>query len=302
MPNRGFVFATTGPEYTALAQRAALSVKQYCPDIPIDLFTDQALTDTTFSRIHKLESSWFRPKMESLYRSRFAKTVYLDSDLLVIADIRDMFDMLGRFDIAATHDQYRNSPLATRIYTHAIPAAFPQYNGGVLGFSRSDKTKTFLKNWEQALKDSNAKRDQPIFRELLFDSSLSICTLPPEYNAHRIEHLRVLTSDDCAPRVIHHYNFHQHIGRGHYPINTVQELLGTRLYNHVQMLITADSSLNPDGEHPKVSAFCDIHPGKTVPTPYRIKSAADFRQKLKTPFRGTYGESWYKTIKQWFTS
>ncbi len=302
MPTRGFVFATTGPEYTALAQRAALSVKQHCPDIPIDLFTDQPLTDTTFARIHTLKNSWFRPKMEGLYRSRFEHTIYLDSDLIVIADISDIFDMLGRFDLAAAHDQYRNSPPATRMFKRRLPAAFPQYNGGVLAFAHNDQTQAFLRKWEQELKDSEATRDQPIFRELLFDSTLSICTLPPEYNVHRVEHLRALTSEDGAPRVIHHYHFHQHINAGRFPIESVQALLGAPLYKHLQKLMAADTSLNPDGARQKISAFCDIRPGKSIPSPHRIKGVADIKQKLKTPFRGTYGESWYKAVKKWFAA
>ncbi len=301
MPTCGFVFATTGPEYTALAQRAALSVKQHCPSIPIDLFTDQPLTDDTFAHIHQLETTWFRPKMESMYRSRFAHTVYLDADLLVVADISDIFDMLGRFDLAAAHDQYRNSTPATNQYKRPIPAAFPQYNGGLLAFKRNEQTQAFLRRWEQALKDSKMPRDQPIFRELLFDSTLSICTLPPEYNVHRIEHLRTLTSEDGAPRVIHHFHFHQHITKGNFPITTVQELLGSPLYNHLQKLIAADTSLNPEGTHRKVPAYCDIHRGKPMPSPNRIKDKGDLKQKLKNPFHGTYGESWYRAAKKWLT-
>ena len=301
MPTRGFVFATTGPEYTALAQRAALSVKQHCPNIPIDLFTDQSLTDDTFAQIHELETSWFRPKMESMYRSRFAHTVYLDADLLVIANISDIFDMLGRFDLAAAQDQYRNTPLATNMYKRAMPAAFPQYNGGVLGFARNTRTQAFLKSWEQALKNSKRPRDQPILRELLFESDLSICTLPSEYNVHRIEHLRTLTSHDAAPRVIHHHHFHQHISHGYYPITSVQELLGSPLANHVQKLIAADTSLNPEITRSKVPAYCDTHRGKPMPTPHRIKNKKDLAQKFKNPFRGTYGETWYRAIKKWLT-
>ena len=301
MPTRGFVFATTGPEYTALAQRAALSVRQHCPNIPIDLFTDQPLTDETFARIHQLETTWFRPKMESMYRARFEHTVYLDADLLVIADISDIFDMLGRFDLAAAHDQYRNSTPATSEYTQPIPAAFPQYNGGLLAVKRNDQTQAFLKRWEQALIDSEMTRDQPILREILFDSTLSICTLPPEYNVHRIEHLRTLTSDDGAPRVIHHHSFHQHISTGNFPITSVQELLGSSLFNHLQKLIAADTSLNPNGARRKVPAYCDIHRGKPMPSPYRIKGKSDLKQKLKNPFHGTYGEGWYGAVKKWFT-
>lgn len=301
MPTRGFVFATTGPEYTALAQQAALSVKQHCPGIPVDLFTDQPLTDDTFAQIHQLETSWFRPKMECMYRSRFEHTVYLDADLLVIADISDIFDMLGRFDVAAAQDQYRNSTPATNIYKRAMPAAFPQYNGGLLGFARNERTQAFLKSWEQALQDSEMKRDQPILRELLFDSELTICTLPSEYNVHRIEHLRTLTSEDGAPRVIHHYHFHQHISKGDYPITSVQELLGSSLFNHINKLIAADTSLNPETTRSKVPAYCDIYRGKPMPTPNRIKNQKDLVQKLKNPYRGTNGETWYRAIKKWFT-
>lgn len=300
-PTRGFVFATTGPEYTALAQRAARSVRQHCPEIPIDLFTDHPYSDDVFEQVHQLNTSWIRPKMESLYRSRFAHTVYLDADIFVIADIRDIFELLNRADIAAAHDQFRNSASATQMYSKPIPAAFPQYNSGVIGVAHNENTQIFLRNWEQGLQESDLNRDQPVFRELLYESSLSVCTLPSEYNVNHAEHLRALNSYDCAPRVIHHYYFHRHIGSDRNPIDSVEALLGTRLNNHMQSLISADTTLGANADTPFVRAFCDKYPGKMLPPPGRTKNIGDLKRRFRHPFRGTYGETWYKAIKGWFT-
>ena len=297
MQTSGFLFATTGPKYTALAQRAAQSVRQHCPDIPIDLFTDQDIVDGTFDQIHMLDHNWFRPKMEALYRSRFEHTVYLDADLFVTADISDIFEVLGRFDCAASHDQYRNSPAATQLFRRPIPAAFPQLNGGILGITRNERTQAFLKDWERVLRESGAEKDQSIFRELLFDSDLTLSTLPSEYNVHRIEHLRALTSDDGAPRVIHHHFFHQHFNLGHQSIHSVEDLLGKRLFQHLQKLIAADTALFPNEDPETVDAYCDVRPGAKIPSPYRIKQRDKAKQRLKHPFRGTYGESAFKAFK-----
>lgn len=298
MTTHGFVFAATGSEYIALAQRAAKTVQLHCPGYPVDLFTDVELPDTTFSRTHVLNKSWHRPKMECLYRSRFDKTVYLDADLFVIADISDIFVLLGRFGIAAAHDQYRNHENATRQFKHNLPASFPQYNSGVIGVSRTETTDAFLREWEKRVRDSNSARDQPIFRELLLEADINICTLPAEYNVHRIDKLRTWTSDDTAPRIIHHQALHQHISFDRPELKSVEALLGKPLSRQINQLIAADNYLTPKNTSPFVSAFCDRYPNKRLPAVDRFKGVAAIKRRLRHPFRGTNGERWYRAIKK----
>ena len=105
----GFVFATTGALYTVLARRAARTLRKTMPDAQIDLFTDQVLDDPVFTQIHRLHTSSSRPKMEAMRRSRFGKTVYLDADIVVLADVSELFALLDRVEFAACQGVARNN-------------------------------------------------------------------------------------------------------------------------------------------------------------------------------------------------
>ena len=189
----GYVFAASGAGHVKLAEAAARTLRRVAPAAQIDLFADGTPSDATvFDRVHALDRTWFRPKFEALRRSRFGRTIYLDSDIVVIADPSDIFDVLERFDIAAVHNQHRNSEHATQIWRREIPAAFPQVNGGLIGIRRSDAVLALIGQVEAALRaDPKLKRDQVPLRELLFDSDLRIAILPPEYNRMQVRHAEV---------------------------------------------------------------------------------------------------------------
>lgn len=120
--------------------------------------------------------------MEALGHSRFQKTVCLDADLFVLADIGDIFDVLHHFDFAAAQDQPLNSIRNRKIWREALPMAFPQYNAGLIGLKKSAATTVFVTLWMKSMLESGATADQPILRELLFHSKLRIATLPADYN------------------------------------------------------------------------------------------------------------------------
>lgn len=298
MPKRGFVFAATGPVYVALARRAAKTVAAHCPGYPIDLFTDGEVIDPVFARIHKLKKSWQRPKMESLYRSRFRQTVYLDADLFVVADIRDIFETLAHYDLACAHDQTRNSALGTTFYTKPVPAAFPQFNSGVFGVAKSDATTRFLREWEEMVEKTRSGRDQPVLRETLFDSNLRVCTLPPEYNLHNFKLLRSWTSVNTAPRVIHHNWLHQHAnGSGLPEIPSLEALLGKPLMRQLQKLLESDRYLHP-ANTVEVDAFCDIYPGKKLPNPHEPRGTANHPRDATYFLRDTSAGKWFSALKK----
>lgn len=277
--NYGFVFAATGAEYIALAIRAAKTVRQHNPNYQIDLFTDVPLENPIFDRVHMLKKSWHRPKMEALYRSRFERTIYLDADLFVLADVGDVFETLGNFDIAAAHDQYRNGNFGARQWKQKIPAAFPQYNGGVMAIKRTLETDRFLKEWEREISTANAPRDQPALRELLYSSNLRIATLPAEYNLMDIEKLHSWTSKNCAPRIIHHWRLHLHINNNMPQLHDLNALLGPKLDQHVNDLLAADKSLTDDTTVEPVSALCDASQDNTHGVKGLVRSLVRFMRR-----------------------
>ena len=80
---------------------------------------------------------WFRSRIDAMARTRFERTLHLDADVLAVADLRDVFEVLDRFDIALAHDQRRNSPAANATWRRPLPNAFPQFNGGVIAYRRT---------------------------------------------------------------------------------------------------------------------------------------------------------------------
>lgn len=256
----GVIFVTTGKNYTQLAERAAQSVKASCQGLEVDLFTDQHMDMPVFDRIHQLDDPWHRSKMDAMILSRFDKTLYLDADLFVIADIQDIFEVLDRFDMAMAHDDGRNTKHCHNLWRKPLPNAFPQFNGGVIAFRRKPEVLTLLKHWSAAVRDNELKQDQPVLRELVWDSDLRIATLPLEYNLMRFKVLRFHSKkSSTAPRIIHSPEFHKHFTMNEPRLDTLQDLLGPVIASKLPMLIAADRSLaRMAGREPKFPSTKDI--------------------------------------------
>ena len=241
---RGVVFVATGkPAYIALAERAAASVRASCPGLAVDLYTDTERDLPVFDRVHLLPDPWFRSKIDALQASRFARTLYMDADMLALADFRDVFDVLDRFDVALVHDWFRNSALHHTFWRKPLPPAFPQFNGGLLAVKRSPGTEAFLADWKAAVKATDTGRDQISLRELLWDSDLRIATLPEEYNLLWIQGMADWTTDFAAPRILHSPNFHRDFERYAQAAGSAAERMGLRAAAKLPLLLAADRGL-----------------------------------------------------------
>lgn len=241
---RGVVFVATGAaKYIALAERAAISVRRHCPGLPVDLFTDAPRDPGPFDRVHVLDDPWFRSKIDGLLRSRFARTLYMDADMLVLADMRDIFDVLDRFDVALAQDWLRNSALHHTFWRKPLPPAFPMFNGGLIAVRRSAATTAFLEAWKAAVRASGGGRDQISLRELLWDSELRIATLPEEYNLLAIADVRHRTADDAAPRILHSPAFHRQFERYAAAADPAAARMGLLAASKLPFLLAGDRGL-----------------------------------------------------------
>ncbi|TRD21530.1 putative nucleotide-diphospho-sugar transferase [Palleronia caenipelagi] len=245
----GFVYGATGLRYLGRAIQSARSLRAVSPQAVIDLYCDDAARlpgDHPFDRVIRLDrAATHRPKFEALIRSRFERTVYLDSDTVVLAPIDDLFEVLEQFDFAASHIARRNSDHAVALHKRPVPAAFPQINGGVVGIRRSPAVREFLTAVQSEMDATGTKVDQTIFREFLFYGDLRLTILPEEYNFKRIEIAGVWDSDHAAPRVLHESKLHRRAYRGFSSEKALKLAYGTRLWNHLAALRDSDRSLNP---------------------------------------------------------
>ena len=243
MASEGVLFVATGHGYRDLARRAAESVARVSPGLAIDLHTDVPVEAGVFDRVVVIENPWFRSRIDAMAATRFERTLHLDADLVAVADIRDVFEVLDRFDVALAHDQARNSPASNTFWRRPLPNAFPQFNGGVIAYRRTPTVLDFLHLWAEALRESGMKKDQPALRELLWESELRIATLPPEYNQLDLGAIRRWDRFRTAPRIIHHYRFHKHFAGERREVASVEDLLGPMAAARLPMMLAADRPL-----------------------------------------------------------
>ena len=239
----GVLFVATGAGYRTLARRAAESVARVSPGLPIDLHSDAAAESGVFASVTVIADPWFRSRIDAMAATRFDRTLHLDADVLAVADLRDVFAVLDRFDIALAHDQARNSPAATATWREPLPAAFPQFNGGVIAYRRTPAVLAFLRLWADTLRETGMKKDQPSLRELLWECDLRIATLPPEYNLLDLGAIRRWDRFRPAPRLVHHYRFHKHFTGRRREVATVEDLLGPMTAARLPMILAADRNL-----------------------------------------------------------
>jgi len=187
MKNKGVLYIAFGEKYVDEAIYSAKSLKRHCPELPAALFTDKKIEDSVFDNIKIIEADHIRCKVDYIYDSPYDYTLYLDSDTKINHDITEMFEILDKFDIALTHSFARKLDWKSKAITEyaEIPYSFPECEGGVILFKKSEKTKHFFKLWRGLFykyKEQTKNWDQATFRVALWQSDLKIHTLPIEYN------------------------------------------------------------------------------------------------------------------------
>ena len=218
MDDRGAIWVATGPGYLDLAVASARSLRRHEPDLPADLFTDlpEAAPAGLFDRVHPLDDPHPRSKLDAMARTRFARTLFLDADTLVLGPLGDLFDVALRFDLAMAHDVRRASRLIREGVAERTPYAFPQLNSGVVLYRRSPATLAFLAEWARRYRESGAARDQTVLKDLLWtDETIRFYVLPPEFNLRRVTMLDAWEPLDARPTILHSHRLMDHLrGQG----------------------------------------------------------------------------------------
>lgn len=209
MTENGVVFVATGARYAAAAEAAARSVRERMPAVEIDLFTDADARPAVFDRIHPIETPHRRSKVDCLQASRFANTLYLDSDTRVVADVSDLFALMERFDLALAHAHARARPQTMARWRLDLPEAFCQFNSGVFVYRKSPKMQALLGKWGDAFREAGFAKDQVALRELIWTEGIALHVLPPEYNIRYDKYLRLWKPDEARPKILHMRAFNE---------------------------------------------------------------------------------------------
>ena len=211
----GIVYITTGKKYIEAAVRSAKSVRRF-NDIPIQLFADlenchfDRTEEKLFSFIENIPDPHPRSKVDYLSKTRFDKTLFLDTDTFVLQNIDEIFDVLERFDLAAVHGAVRYRKYANTTWKTKVPISFPQYNCGVIVFNKNEKVLRFLDDWKNSFHEAPyPTMDQITFREELWKSDIRVATLPPEYNIRAYKYLFIWEKEEARPKILHFSAYHR---------------------------------------------------------------------------------------------
>lgn len=205
----GVIFIASGAFHAAAAGEAAKSIRATNPWLAVDLFTDVEVVSSLFDRIVQIPNGHLRSKVDHLTASRFGRTLYLDSDTRVVEDLKPLFQLLDRFDIALAHSHQRRGARQNIFWRQHLPEAFPQLNGGVILYRQSPDVQKFLESWKCAYHEAGFKWDQVTLRELIWNSDLRFYVLPPEYNVRYAKYLDIWSEDEATPKILHFADFYK---------------------------------------------------------------------------------------------
>lgn len=213
----GLLYVAFGESFLEEAKYSILSVRQQMPQVDIALFCDEIPEWSERLRVKAthVEPGHLRAKIDFLDQTPFEKTLYLDSDTLVMLDLSEIDQLLNRFEVLVTHDLARKREnVAEKIPEYAaIPYGFPEINGGILAFRFNRNTSDFLQLWKEKFyqyREESNGWDQPALRIALWDSQVATHTLPEEFNvrskANRKKQRKnraLFGKNHLSPRVIH---------------------------------------------------------------------------------------------------
>lgn len=185
------IWIAWGDNYIQEAAGAAKSLKRHMPDVTTCLFTCANFKEG-FDRIGTVSSRrgnegwyttlvrWCRESLELVPDGE--KCLYFDTDVYIIAPLYDLYDLLDKYDIIATHAPARYTQPLTPMPVD-IPDAFPELNIGVLGFNNNAAINELFSDWAfRQVSGQYGNNDQRSLRAALWDSDAKLYVFPPEYN------------------------------------------------------------------------------------------------------------------------
>lgn len=191
--DKGVLYVATGRRCLREAASAVASLRAVMPSAHVTLWTDDPdFVSGAFDEIRRIDgarhaiSDRFRPIIETPYE----RTLYLDTDTHVCADLAPVFTLLDRFDLAVSHAPTLSQSSGGRAeYRVSCPECFPELNPGVLLYRKATAVQDFLGRWAEVFEGH--RRDnphienvptQPAFREALYRSDVRFYVLPPQFN------------------------------------------------------------------------------------------------------------------------
>ena len=213
----GYIYIALGTSFYKECISSAKILKNFTK-YPIHLFTDQKEISNKekelFISIDQVKNLHIRSKVDYISSSPFENTIYLDTDIIVVRDIDELFELLKNYDVLATLDTARKRENISKLIKEyeKIPYAFGEVNGGLLGYSKNAKI-NILNKWPNVFykyMDKTGGWDQPSLRILLWKNKTSLYILPPEFNVRskklleKVKNNKIIFGEGhMSPRIYH---------------------------------------------------------------------------------------------------
>jgi hypothetical protein len=157
------------------------------PDVPVALVTHPHLfrTGTGVTDWVALQQSRKGPVLKSeAWLAPYDRVLFLDTDMLILGDVTNVFALLERFDIVST---FEPNARPDRGLEAGVPICFPELNNAFLAFRKTPEVRRFFDVWLAEFDDLRDRRgvtaNQPAFRIALWKCNfIRYVTLGHEYN------------------------------------------------------------------------------------------------------------------------
>jgi hypothetical protein len=178
----GVLYVARGGRYLEAAVESARSVREAMPAARIAIATAEPAPDEFDETIPLTEPDGYRAKILGMIASPFDRTLFLDADTYVAADVSELFRLLDTFDVAAAH-----APVRVTVPLDDVPDAFPELNTGVIAFRRAGNVERLWQAWldeyDRLAPLKPKSKDQLSFRRAMYSATdVRLAVLPTEFN------------------------------------------------------------------------------------------------------------------------
>jgi len=219
----GVYMVAYGAPSRRCAERAIESIHRHMPGLPVALASDTPLgIEDVFvcQPDADVGGRSVKTRIDELAPADWEYVLYLDADTELVAPVLFLLDLLSDgwdafFCIDASNRQVAkmmlrpdNKDEARETFRLWGADDFLQFNGGVFGYHRNERTAAFLQDWH-AEWDRYGKRDQAALDRALFHYPLRLYVLGQEWNTS----LRYNQPERSAG-IVHHQMEARRVGEG----------------------------------------------------------------------------------------
>jgi hypothetical protein len=118
--------------------------------------------------------------------SPFDKTIFLDSDTVILKSLDSADYILQRYDIALkinSHIQKNEIKFDNRIKEHKVYMNLPSWNSGVILFRKGDVAKNFFKQWNAYYHEMELPTDQTSLVKVVMNTKCGFFSLDDRWNS-----------------------------------------------------------------------------------------------------------------------